>query len=187
MNHDDVFPEDFLNDEDEPGIHFHLVNFSGDKNEPDFDELLGLKDFEASQKEFIRTPLFKKAVSILKISEAISENLVEEAKQLCFHDHLFQAANILFGKLMSIQVEKFYSDKMEKATVVKNAAKELAVIGLICSHQKFGDAHHLALLAEEMDEFRNLFNEWVKNFDSSIDTNDEWAIGFHYKKPQIPD
>lgn len=184
MNNDDVFPEDFLNDENESDIHFHFVTFSHTGDGSDFDDLSGLQSFKEAQLEFTRTPVYRKAVSLLKISETISDNLDEEAKRLSLHDHLHQAARMLFSKLMSISVENYFSDKMEKAAVVKNATKDLAVVGLICSYQNFGDVHHLALLAEEIDEFRNLFNDWIKTFDSSIDADDDWAIGFHYKTPR---
>ena len=186
MNDEENFLDQFLNDDEDPGMHFHFMNLSSEDGHDTIDEALDIPNFKATQEAFIKSPLFKKVISIYKIVETIAESLDEQADSLNMRTIFLQSAGTIFGKLMGINAEKYFSWKMELATVVKNASKELASAAFICSSQKFADPEYLALMVEEIEDFRKLFNDWIKTFDPTIDMRDEWAIGYHHQSPREP-
>jgi len=69
-----------------------------------------------------------------------------------------------------------YDLKMENATLIRKAARELLTDATSIESFGFKNIEYLDLLRKEIDEFRLLFAEWVKTFDPWNYIIDRWGL-----------
>ncbi|WP_250432837.1 hypothetical protein [Hanstruepera flava] len=70
----------------------------------------------------------------------------------------------------------FYDIKMEHATIIRKAARDILTDLSTLEHFGFKDIEYLEVLRNEMEEFRVLFAEWVKTFDPWNYMIDRWGL-----------
>lgn len=154
------------------------MNFDDD----DFDELSN-EDFKKEHNEerqrIKNLPITQKAEEILeivlKICELIDDNSSEKML-LEMKEVLQENVFLIPAKIFGAEAVELYELKMENAAIIRKAAIE---VRLHCrSLEMFGyeDLAYLNLIRVAVDEFRNLFVEWISNFDKTSYIGDLWGM-----------
>lgn len=91
-------------------------------------------------------------------------------------DEMHLNAMLIPAKIVGAEGGDIYDLRMENATLIRKAAREL-VVGLR-GLEIFGydEQPYFNLLREEMEEFRKLFIAWVQAFDLNRYIPDEWGL-----------
>ena len=70
-----------------------------------------------------------------------------------------------------------YSIRMQNAAIIRDYAMHLYLqVGSLRFHDSFKDKDYVTLIRKEIDEFREMFIDWVANFDKSNYYWDEWEL-----------
>ena len=141
---------------------------------------------ECSYDHLKRMPLFRKAQEIMKISLKISEsvskhdvdNLSEEEGDMLedYAQYISENATIIPAKISGAEAVEIYDLKMENATIIRKAARELTTYCTGLEMCGYKNTDYLQLLRDEIEEFRVLFAEWVKTFDQWDYLIDRWGL-----------
>jgi hypothetical protein len=99
------------------------------------------------------------------------ERMFEENKE-------FMLANAMMipAKIAGAEGADLYDLRMENATIIRKAARELITDARGLQMNGFKDIEYLDLLRSEMEEFRILFAEWVATFDNENYSIDRWGL-----------
>lgn len=124
-------------------------------------------------------PLYQKAEQILKITMGLvaivpAEN---EILQETTVRYMMENALLLPAKIAGAQGIDLYDLKMENATLIRKAARELYVqAGSLRFDEAITDKDYIELLRNTIEEFRLLFIDWVENFDPWSYIKDNWGL-----------
>lgn len=125
--------------------------------------------------EFDRFPIYRKAMDMSDIISHIVAAVehtdikfknTDEAEMIKFSlDCMVENALIIPAKIAGALEEAMdYDIKMENATLIRKAARELLMDAQNVQVHGFKDVEYLDILRNEIEEFRELFAEWVKTF-----------------------
>jgi hypothetical protein len=122
-------------------------------------------------------PLFKKGMEIYEIIHKVSE-LIPDEDPMTEHTRQFlrEDALMLTVKVTGAEAAEFYDIKMENAALIRKAARSILAQ---CSNLKmmgFKETYYLDLIREEIENYRLLFVEWVRDFDKWTYVVDEWGL-----------
>lgn len=132
-------------------------------------------------------PLYKKAMEIKQLVDSILEILTEAEMEYeseeegamidnCFN-FLMENSLMIPAKIAGASSEDMpYDIKMENATLIRKAARELITDSHTLEEFGFKETEYLEVLIKEIDEFRILFAEWVKTFDPWDYILDDWGL-----------
>lgn len=146
----------------------------------DFDEDSEWEDgdegsFENQQNRIYRHPLMRKAKDIVGLTHALVGSLDEARKEL-YGGLMMENATIMSAKFAATEALEDYVAKMENATIMKVNAKSLKAMTYQLAVESTHAEEHLQLLRDAIEDYRKLFIEWVKGFDSSEKYDDGWGI-----------
>lgn len=123
------------------------------------------------------SPIFKKAQEIHETIQRIIALFPED------NEHLEYMKSQLTGDSLLIQAKlagafgvKLYDLKMENATLIRKAARDLMVSYHSLKMFGFEDVQYYELVREQLEEFRLLFIDWVANFNPKHFITDEWGL-----------
>ncbi|MFC3416717.1 hypothetical protein [Algoriphagus hitonicola] len=145
-----------------------------DDEDPDFDEE-GDFNFEKEQDKIYKHPLMKKAKDIVGLTKALVGSL-DEARRELYGSMMLEDAVSLSSKFVAAESIPDYVIKMEKAVLIKIHAKSLFSMSYQLALEETHAEEHLQLLRVSIEDYRLLFVEWVKGFDSAEKNNDGWGI-----------
>jgi hypothetical protein len=131
------------------------------------------------QDELEKFPLYQKAEQILKITQGLVEIVPAENEflQETTVRFMLEDAMIIPVKIAGAQAVELYDMKMENATIIRKAARELYVqAGSLRFEEDIQDKDYIYLLRDEIDEFRLLFIDWVASFDVWNYIKDDWGL-----------
>lgn len=141
---------------------------------------------ENSYDRIKKMPLFMKAQEIMeisiKISESVSrheiENLDEAEGEMLegYAQYIRENATIIPAKISGAEAVEIYDLKMENATIIRKAARELSTYCTGLAMCGYKNIDYLQLLRDEIEEFRVLFAEWVKTFNQWDYIIDRWGL-----------
>lgn len=141
---------------------------------------------ENSYDRIKKLPLFIKAQEIMeisiKISESVSkhdiENLDEAEGDMLegYAQYIRENATIIPAKISGAEAVEIYDLKMENATIIRKAARELSTYCAGLTMCGYKNTDYLQLLRDEIEEFRVLFAEWVKTFNQWDYIIDRWGL-----------
>lgn len=134
-----------------------------------------------------KLPLFQKAESIRTLVDSIVEIAMEsemEYESEAEGEMIDSSINALVDNSLIIPAniagvwneDTLYDLRMENATVIRLAAREILTDLTTLESFGFKDVEYLNVLREEMEEFRVLFAEWVKTFDPWNYIIDRWGL-----------
>lgn len=84
---------------------------------------------------------------------------------------------IIPAKIAGAQAVELYDLKIENATIIRKAARELSVYAGSLRFEKDNiEKDYIQLLSKEIDEFRLLFIGWVAGFDEWNYIKDDWEL-----------
>ena len=129
--------------------------------------------------ELQKLPLYQKAEQIFKITQGLVEIFPadNEFLQETRVRFMLENAMIIPAKIAGAQAVELYDIKMENATIIRKAARELYVqAGSLRFEENILDKDYILLLRKEIDEFRLLFIDWVAGFDVWNYIKDDWGL-----------
>jgi hypothetical protein len=133
----------------------------------------------SKREELHQFPLYQKAEQIYKITQGLVEvvPLENEFLQETTVRFMIENAMIIQAKIAGAQAVELYDLKMENATIIRKAARELSVYaGSLSFEKEIIDKEYILLLRKEIDEFRLLFIDWVGGFDKWNYIKDGWGL-----------
>lgn len=144
-----------------------------DENE-DWDEESEF-DPKAQRDQIYSHPLMKKANEIVSLTHALVGSLDEARKEL-YGGMMMEDAMVMSAKFAGAEGVNDYILKMENATIMKIHARHLNSMTYQLAVEETHAEEHLNLLREAIEEFRLLFVDWVKSFDSADKYDDGWGL-----------
>jgi hypothetical protein len=133
----------------------------------------------SKQDELHQFPLYQKAEQIFKITQGLVEIVPAENEFLLETTVRFMLENamIIPAKIAGAQAVELYDLKMENATIIRKAARELSVYaGSLRFEKDIIEKEYIHLLRKEINEFRLLFIDWVAGFDEWNYIKDDWGL-----------
>jgi hypothetical protein len=73
---------------------------------------------------------------------------------------------------------------MQNAVLIKLATQDMFNAISFASMVEINEEDYVDLMRDKIDEFRVVFNEWVRGFDKTYDIPDNWAIRFDASTPE---
>lgn len=154
-----------------------------------------------AQNDYRDSALFKKASEILKLANRIAEiassyeieNSEKNEQEILRSQALFirEDASIIPAKIAGAWNCDLYDIKMEKATIIRKCARDLATHMTGLEMYGFKETEYLDLLRDEIEHFRILFAGWVATFDPWNYIIDRWGLfnppGINYDDPDPDD
>ncbi len=121
--------------------------------------------------------IYRKSEEIFSTLRIITDLIPEE------NSHLVMLKEQLLTDMMTIQAKlagafsvDLYDIKMENATFIRKAAKDLLVSYHSLKLFGFEDVEYYKLVRNQIEEFRFLFVEWVQNFNKKHYITDQWGL-----------
>lgn len=124
-----------------------------------------------------QTPIYKKSQEILETLKTITDLFPEDNPALMqLKDQLLGATMLIQAKLAGAFSVKLYDIKMENATFIRKAARDLIVSYHSLEMFGFEDVGYYKLIREQLEEFRVLFIGWVAGFNPKHYITDNWGL-----------
>ncbi|WP_192821037.1 hypothetical protein [Rufibacter sp. LB8] len=121
--------------------------------------------------------LYQKGREILQLTMKITA-LIEDEEEIhvSLKEFMFQDAALLTVKVAGAEAADLYDLRMENATLIRKAARDL--LSHCTSLEMFGfkDVQYFLLLRQAIEEYRLLFIEWVQGFDPWNYVTDSWGL-----------
>lgn len=124
-------------------------------------------------------PIFQKAEQIFQLTQGLVQIVPEENEFLQETVVRFMQENAMLipTKIAGAEGGGLYDLKMENATIIRKAARELYVqVGSLRFEEGIRDKDYIELLRETIEEFRFLFIDWVAKFDQWDYIKDSWGL-----------
>lgn len=127
--------------------------------------------------EVRETPIFKKSEEIFQTVKTITDLFPEDNEHLQYmKGQLLGDAGLISAKLCGAFAVKLYDIKMENATLIRKAARDLMVAYHSLEMFGFEEASYYKIVRKQIEEFRLLFVEWVSTFDPKHFITDSWGL-----------
>ncbi len=89
---------------------------------------------------------------------------------------MLEDAALLTVKVSGAEAGDLYDIRMENATLIRKAARDLSSHCHTLEMYSFNDTHYLVLIREAIEVYKLLFREWVKSFDPWNYVADDWGL-----------
>ena len=128
-------------------------------------------------RNYLQTPIYKKSEEIFETIKAITDLFPEEDPILSdFKGQLLGDAMLIQAKLAGAFAVKLYDIKMENATLIRKAARDLMVSYHTLKMLGFEEVEYYQIIRSQIEEFRLLFVEWVAAFNQKHFITDSWGL-----------
>lgn len=134
-------------------------------------------EFEQNEKRRRNHPLFLKAKEILGTIDAMGNTMDEEDREMYFST-LAQSAMIIPAKIAGALGSENWLICMQNAAIIRDHAHYLLISSHGLRSMTKTDKKYIKVLRTEMEEFREMFKEWVGTFETleKDDYEDEWGL-----------
>ncbi len=124
-------------------------------------------------------PLFLKARDIYDTVNAFVESLDKEEREM-FAGTLKESAMLLLPKIAGAMSVDSWLLSMQNAAIVRYHAENLMTQTSGLKMFTKADKDYVAVLRQEMEEFKQLFKQWVATFENLNDEDylDDWGLFF---------
>ena len=89
---------------------------------------------------------------------------------------MLEDASMLTAKVAGAEGGDLYDIRMENATIIRKAARDLTTACSGLEAAGFKETEYLNLIRESVEEYRLLFVEWIKGFDPWNYIIDRWGL-----------
>lgn len=141
---------------------------------------------DCSMELWRETEVFKKGVLILKLVEHLTDGISREesgastAYEFAMYEHhttsMMENALLIPLKIAGAEGDNGYDHKMENATVIRKAAREIITDTRGLQIARFKEVEYLELIRKEIEAFRPIFAEWIKTFNTANPSIDRWGL-----------
>ena len=141
-------------------------------DDPDDDE------FERRQKRRKNLPIYKKALEIAKTARLLASTLNGHDKEM-YEYHLNESAMIIAAKLAGAIGGGSWLVAIQNAAIVRSHAEWMLTATSGLKHMTKADKNYVKVLRADMEEFRELFKDWVTELhkmEKEDFDEDEWGL-----------
>jgi hypothetical protein len=131
-----------------------------------------------------KLPVYQKAQELFDLVEVIADALKENSRKEHLAAEMFGNAAIVQAKIAGAEGGGLYSLRMQNAVVIKIAVQDMFNAVAFASMMKINEKDYTDLMRVKVDEFRLVFNDWIRGFDKTYDIPDNWAIRFDTSTPE---
>jgi hypothetical protein len=124
--------------------------------------------------QYSQLPVFRKAKELLDVVQTIVEIIDEEKDEMRVGQLMLENAMLIPAKIAGAEGGDLYSIRLDNATLIKLAARDIMVQTNELRSFKLCDEKYIVLLRTELEEFRQVFHQWIEGFDKENDATDEW-------------
>lgn len=129
--------------------------------------------------KYRKLPVFVKSQELFDLAEAMADSLGDgEERKGHLASEIFSNAALIQAKIAGAEGGGLYTIRMQNAVLIKLATQDMFNAASVASMMKINQEDYVELLRDKIDEFRIVFNEWVRGFDKTYDIPDNWAIRF---------
>ena len=123
-------------------------------------------------------PIMIKALEIVKLAEGLDKLIPEDNEYLqATRGFMLENAFVIPAKIAGAEGGNLYDLRMENAAIIRKAARELSVQAGALRYEKGINANdYISLIRNEIDNFRELFVDWVAGFDKNEYIPDSWGL-----------
>ncbi|CAG4999260.1 hypothetical protein DYBT9275_02189 [Dyadobacter sp. CECT 9275] len=132
-------------------------------------------DLRKDHKRIYQLPVMQKGREIFRIVHSLIDTLPEDHDLQFLREQMLTDAAMIPAKIAGAEGGNMYTLRMENAVMIKLSARALITHTYTCEMFSISDRRYLDLLRQAIDEFRELFVDWVKTFDKSNDLSDGWG------------
>ena len=112
---------------------------------------------------------------VYKIVDLIPDDMDEMGKEAAREMNYY--AGIMCAKIAGAQGDMPYSIKMENATFIRHAAHNLIIQEHMLRHFDFDEKDYFQLIRDLVEEYRQIFVQWVEGFDPwNYVAIDRWGL-----------
>lgn len=135
------------------------------------------EDYQKRQENVMKMPLFLKGEEILEVVRQLIDLIPEEDELLnSLKGILLEDAFMLTSKILSAEAVEIYDLKMENATLIRKAARDLMVQNHTLKDFGFEHTEYFQIVRNLLEEYRLLFIDWVATFDINNYIIDRWGL-----------
>ena len=132
---------------------------------------------ENNHRQAEQLPIFKKGREIFELVEQIGQLIPEDNDHLqSIRGMMLSDAAMLTVKIAGAEATKLYDLKMEAATIIRKAAKDLFIQNHSLEMFGFKDVEYFNMVRDLIEEYRLLFIDWVASFDKWDYIIDRWGL-----------
>jgi hypothetical protein len=131
-----------------------------------------------------KIPVYRKAQELFDLAEVIADALKEDEMKEHLAVQMLSNAALVQAKIAGAEGGGLYSLRMQNAVLIKLAVQDMFNAVSFASMVEINEEDYVDLMREKVDEFRLVFNEWIRGFDKTYDIPDNWAIRFDTSTPE---
>jgi hypothetical protein len=131
-----------------------------------------------------KLPVFKKAIELFELAEAITEALKEDEMKADLVREILGNMATVRTKIAGAEGGGLYSLRMQNAVVIKIAVQDMFNAVSFASMVEINEEDYVQLMREKVEEFRLVFIDWIRSFDKNYDIPDNWAIRYDTSTPE---
>jgi hypothetical protein len=131
-----------------------------------------------------KIPVYRKAQELFDLAEIIADALKEDEMKEHLAVQMLSNAALVQAKIAGAEGGGLYSLRMQNAVLIKLAVQDMFNAVSFASMVEINEEDYVDLMREKVDEFRIVFNEWIRGFDKTYDIPDNWAIRFDTSTPE---
>lgn len=152
-----------------------LPEWNDERYEDEEGEAWKTKELRAAGKA-----LYLKWREVFGLIFAYAENLVDESEETETHGQstqrlIYENAMIIAPKIRSATMVNMYVLQMENAAIIRTNARQLMEQVGSAVLMGFAEESYKKVIEEAMNEFRQLFKEWIATFQKD-EFEDEWGL-----------
>lgn len=122
-------------------------------------------------------PLYKKGREIFEVVDRICQLIPDENEQLQHvKSIILEDSMMLTVKVAGATAGQLYDIKMEAATIIRKAARNLMIQNHTLEMFGFEHVEYFQIVRNLLDEYRLLFIDWVSKFDQWNYIIDRWGL-----------
>ena len=158
-----------MNSNDDENSENFWDDFSDDDDNND--------EFEREREDFTKFPLYLKAMKIFEVVEALCVSLEGRDKEM-YSNNLRQSAMMIPAKIAGACGSGSWLICMQNAAIIREHAQFLHTATSGLKAMTKADKNYIKVLRTEMEEFRDMFNQWVTSFAllEREEYEDEWGL-----------
>ena len=157
------------------------LNFLPNWDDDDFDNEEG-EAWKTNELRAAGAALYLKWREVFGLVLAFAENLSDsefveekETHEQSTQKLIYENAMIIAPKIISASAVDLYVLQMENAAIIRTNARQLMEQVGFAVLMGFADENYKKVIEDAMDEFRELFKNWVATFQKD-DFEDEWGL-----------
>ncbi|MBB3054521.1 hypothetical protein [Mucilaginibacter gotjawali] len=134
--------------------------------------------------KYEKLPVYQKAEELFDLAEVIAEALKEDEMKEHLAAQMLSNAAMVQAKIAGAEGGGLYSLRMQNAVLIKLAVQDMFNAVSFSSMVEINEEDYVDLMRDKVEEFREVFVEWIRGFDKSYDIPDNWAIRFDTSTPE---